>query len=429
MATATDSVNDATGSGRYALKENSQFLIADGRGDITTSSDGLFRDDMRVLSRFKMDIGARGSVAAAVGRQSRQRALSRSPDQSAAAGIGWPLDARGRDSHRAKPVPVGLQPVGAHRADELRKQPRSRAVALPVRRRLRRYIRGPRARPQTARPSGRPGNRRRLSALSLRRPGRKTAFLRHRLLHSAGSTRRRHRGIQSEPRRTRATGAVPDDFAGARRRARTAVVPRRGRTSESRDAPKASAWRILREQRRAVPAMARQGARRPRAVDRPVADRPLPLRRHSVVFHAVRPRRADHRAADAVVRSGARARRAPVPGRESGPRIFEFPGCRAREDPPRDAQERDGAARRSSVPVLLRRGGQHAALRVARGGVREAHGRHGIRRFAAPRARRGVGLDRRRRRLEQGRARRLSARAGDGIVQPGLEGQLRFDLP
>ena len=43
--------------GLYALKENDQFLVADARGDITGTSEGLFRDDTRVLSRYTLHIG------------------------------------------------------------------------------------------------------------------------------------------------------------------------------------------------------------------------------------------------------------------------------------------------------------------------------------------------------------------------------------
>jgi glycogen debranching enzyme len=45
-------------SGRYALKDNAQFLVADALGDICAPGDGLFRDDTRVLSRFTLRIGS-----------------------------------------------------------------------------------------------------------------------------------------------------------------------------------------------------------------------------------------------------------------------------------------------------------------------------------------------------------------------------------
>ena len=50
--------------------------------------------------------------------------------------------------------------------------------------------------------------------------------------------------------------------------------------------------------------------RRSRDADDRHAARPLPLRRHSLVFDDIRPRRPDHGAADAVVVAGGRARRA-----------------------------------------------------------------------------------------------------------------------
>ena len=43
--------------GRYALKANEAFLVADGLGDITGDGDGLFRDDTRILSCFRLRLG------------------------------------------------------------------------------------------------------------------------------------------------------------------------------------------------------------------------------------------------------------------------------------------------------------------------------------------------------------------------------------
>ena len=44
--------------GLFALKDNEEFLVADALGDIHGSGDGLFRRDTRVLSRFRLKIGA-----------------------------------------------------------------------------------------------------------------------------------------------------------------------------------------------------------------------------------------------------------------------------------------------------------------------------------------------------------------------------------
>ncbi|HEX4884072.1 MAG TPA: amylo-alpha-1,6-glucosidase [Casimicrobiaceae bacterium] len=42
----------------FALKAGAQFLVADERGDIEGGSDGLFRDDTRVLSRLRLRVGS-----------------------------------------------------------------------------------------------------------------------------------------------------------------------------------------------------------------------------------------------------------------------------------------------------------------------------------------------------------------------------------
>src|SRR5512144_2791964 len=46
-----------TTMGRYALKDNGAFLVADALGDITGDADGLFYNDTRLLSRFGFTIG------------------------------------------------------------------------------------------------------------------------------------------------------------------------------------------------------------------------------------------------------------------------------------------------------------------------------------------------------------------------------------
>ena len=73
--------------------------------------------------------------------------------------------------------------------------------------------------------------------------------------------------------------------------------------------------------------------------------RPLSLRRHPLVQHGVRPRRADHRAADAVARPRHRPRRAAPPRRHQATDGRCRGRRRARQDPARDALRRDGGAR------------------------------------------------------------------------------------
>jgi len=57
MSAPEESTEPRSAIGRYALKENDQFLVADARGDVTGASEGLFRDDTRVLSRYLLHIG------------------------------------------------------------------------------------------------------------------------------------------------------------------------------------------------------------------------------------------------------------------------------------------------------------------------------------------------------------------------------------
>ena len=73
------------------------------------------------------------------------------------------------------------------------------------------------------------------------------------------------------------------------------------------------------------------------------AGRALSLCRHPLVQHGLRPRRHDHRAADAVARPDDRPRRAALSRRRPGDRVRPGGRCRARQDPARDAPRRDGA--------------------------------------------------------------------------------------
>src|SRR6476469_7634763 len=44
---------------RFTLKDANTFLLADALGDIQGSSDGLFTNDTRMLSRFELDVAGR----------------------------------------------------------------------------------------------------------------------------------------------------------------------------------------------------------------------------------------------------------------------------------------------------------------------------------------------------------------------------------
>ena len=46
-----------TSMGRYALKHDEEFLVADAHGDITGEGDGLFSNDTRLLSRLRLTVG------------------------------------------------------------------------------------------------------------------------------------------------------------------------------------------------------------------------------------------------------------------------------------------------------------------------------------------------------------------------------------
>ena len=72
----------------------------------------------------------------------------------------------------------------------------------------------------------------------------------------------------------------------------------------------------------------------------------------------------------------ARARAcSPSSPRTQATRVDPTTRCRARQDPARDAQGRDGGARRGAVRALLRQRRQHAALRHARRVLLRAHRR------------------------------------------------------
>ena len=45
---------------QYALKHEDCFMVADGYGDVRGSGDGLFLDDTRLLSRYRLLLGGRG---------------------------------------------------------------------------------------------------------------------------------------------------------------------------------------------------------------------------------------------------------------------------------------------------------------------------------------------------------------------------------
>ncbi|HEY4137009.1 MAG TPA: amylo-alpha-1,6-glucosidase [Casimicrobiaceae bacterium] len=58
MPSTAEKIEPRVAIGLFALKQNEEFLVADALGDINGDSDGFFRRDTRVLSRFRLSIGA-----------------------------------------------------------------------------------------------------------------------------------------------------------------------------------------------------------------------------------------------------------------------------------------------------------------------------------------------------------------------------------
>src|SRR5512144_295798 len=47
----------STSMGRYALKNDGEFLVADALGDIAGEGDGLYSNDTRLLSQLSLTVG------------------------------------------------------------------------------------------------------------------------------------------------------------------------------------------------------------------------------------------------------------------------------------------------------------------------------------------------------------------------------------
>ena len=81
---------------QFALKHGDCFVVADDYGDIRGRGDGLFRDDTRVLSQFRLLIGGRPPSLLGARCQPGQHLLHRQSDQPAA------------DDGGRKPTPQGV---------------------------------------------------------------------------------------------------------------------------------------------------------------------------------------------------------------------------------------------------------------------------------------------------------------------------------
>src|SRR5215831_3571739 len=102
----------------FALKDGDTFLVADAYGDILGSADGLFLNDTRLLSHFRLLLGGRPpSLLSAAVAQDNVFFTSNTSNRRGG-------HAAGGDPHRAQAVPVG---GAALRADPLHQlQPRQR---------------------------------------------------------------------------------------------------------------------------------------------------------------------------------------------------------------------------------------------------------------------------------------------------------------
>ena len=105
----------------FALKDGDTFLVADAFGDILGGGDGLFRDDTRILSRFRLTLGGKTAVAALGARISQDNVLftANLANQPAAAARRR-AHARGRHPRRARALPVGGPALRADEAHQLR---------------------------------------------------------------------------------------------------------------------------------------------------------------------------------------------------------------------------------------------------------------------------------------------------------------------
>ena len=138
---------------RYALKYNEEFLVADALGDITGDGDGLFHNDTRLLSRFRLSVGgaAPSLLSSGVSQDNvffranvTNRPLPELGGRATPEGVIHVERTRllwdGRLYER-----ITLTNYGETR--------RAGAAALRVRHRFRRHLRGARAHPPDARPN------------------------------------------------------------------------------------------------------------------------------------------------------------------------------------------------------------------------------------------------------------------------------------
>ena len=367
--------------GAHTLKHGDTFAVLDAFGDAQASgpaAEGLFHEDMRYLSRLVLLFEDQRPLllSSRVTRDNTVLTIDlANPDIYKNGGLHLARD----QLHllRSKVLDEGA----CFEQLEIRSfadSPGRLHPALWLRGRFRRHVRGARTAAPGARRAlrARGGRGRRHPRLS--RPGRSRAPHPSRIrpaAHAAEPLRsplsialagawRHHHHAGAPLRAGRRGGGRGQRFRGGRRR------------GERAGAAAARGGRRRRQFQHGFQCVDRAfRIRSPHARDRQ-GDRPLPLCRHPVVQHRVRPRRAHHGAAMPVDDAAAGARRARIPCGDAGDGARPVARRRARQDPARDPQIGDGGARRGAVRPLLRQRRQHAALRRAGIVLSPAHRRY-----------------------------------------------------
>ena len=243
------------------------------------------------------------------------------------------------------------------------------------------------------------------------------------------------RALRALPRRRRRRRS-----SRSTRRAASAARPRRvARLRGGARARPSARWRgtsagscHLHTSNGQVNAVDRPRRLRPAHADDRAADRAVPVRR--ACRGSTRPSGAtasSRRWRCLWLRPAPRPRRARATWRRPRrPSVIPEAGRRARQDPARDAQRRDGDAPGDAVRALLRQRRCDAALRAARGRLLRAHRRPRLRRARSGRTSSAAldwidALRRPRRR----RLRRVPAAVRRRAAPPGLEGLRRRRLP
>ena len=295
---------------RRSLKHDDTFIVLDSHGDIGASAggpDGLFNADTRYLARLELVLDDVQPLLLGSNLRDDNSALTVDLTNSDVYRDGRTRAAEGYAAHRAHDLPVARHRLSADRPAESRRPAGELRSDAAVRQRFRRSVRGARR--------AAPAPRRRLAASC---SGPTDVVLEYRGLDGQA---RDHRAA-FRPAADAACGQCRDlsfrsgaaaghlavrrgvlqqaDHAEA-----GAVLPRPAGASP-RDAPidgGRDQHRDLEQhlQRGAVP-----GDGRPQHADDGNAAGPISLCRHSLVLDDVRPRRPDHRAADAVGRSAHR---------------------------------------------------------------------------------------------------------------------------